>query len=1334
MEKTMVKQAVPLQPMEDDGEQISTCSPWRTPRRSRWRHPKEAVARGKPTLEQAPGRTCGPVDRGAHARADSSVNKKGSAVAVTPTNDGGKEYNDNSWHQIIATRIQALGNITVDGQYTGFLELHSGVFSGGLEFEISFQFRTDQLNGLLLFVYNKDGPDYLAIELKSGILNIFLKTGFVFTQVDLWLGLSYCDGKWNKVTVNKEGSVVSASMNELSEQTLEPHLQQLKVNSPVYVGGIPPEIQNFYKELGLEQGFGGCMKDVKFTRGAVVNLASVSSSAVRVNLDGCLSTDSAVNCRGNDSILVYRGKEQSVYESGLQPFTVPQNVPTPSRVHSINGYSIEVTWDKPAGVIGVIEKYILKAYEEDGPNVPITSAELADTSMLTGILTGLHPFTNYAVTLTACTLAGCTESLHALNISTPQEDLAVFTPHQFLLTACTLAGCTNSSQVTLFTAQLPPSHVDAPVLTVLDSRTIYVQWKEPVEVNGILDRYIIYIANNEQNFTKWNVIYNSTELFLDFTIQQLFPGTEYLIKLAACTGGGCSISEASTAVTDESTPEGVPAPKAQSYSSDSFNISWTKPEYPNANANYSIVNGTRMSCSSNESNVWVPIKGLIPFSNYTVQVNASNSQGSLISDAITIVMPPGAPDGVMPPRLSSATPTSLQVVWSTPVRNNAPGTPSYRLQMRRRHSAGDILDLLSSPTASLQHRVGDLQPYTEYEMRVVASNGYGNAYSKWTSMTTAEDKPGPLDPPLLLNVTARAASITWQHPLKPNGIITHYNIYQSGQLHATVPGTSSNCTVEDLHPYTVYVFQVEGCTSKGCSLSPETPEIQTLPDAPEDIPAPELYSDTPTSVVISWQPPARPNGLVENVTIERRVKGTEQISTVATLPLGQPMSYIDQSTALSPWQKFEYRVLMSTLHGGTNSSAWSEVTTRPSRPAGVQPPDAEALGPHSVQVSWEPPLIQNGEILNYEIRMPDPRIVITGNTSSTLSHLVTNLIPYTNYSVTVIACSGGDGFLGGCTESLPTSVTTPSTVPQGVSPLSVTPVSESFIVISWQPPLRPNGPHLRYELLRRKIQQPLASNPPEDLNLWHNIYSGTQWFYEDKGLSRYTTYEYKLIAHNEVGYTSSEEVIATTLAGLPEKGSILIARAVNHTAVEVEWSKPTLQDLQGDVAYYTLVLNSTDDNRSLRIQADVNSIVIGDLQPNTEYQIFFQVSNGAHSINSEVVHVTTSDGEPEGMFPPEVVIINSTAVRVIWTSPSNPNGVVTEYSIYVNNKQYKTGMNEPGSFLLADLSPFTVYDIQIEACTVYACVRSNGTQITTVEDEPKQLSAPIIHIIGSRYY
>lgn len=43
---------------------------------------------------------------------------------------------------------------------------------------------------------------------------------------------------------------------------------------------------------------------------------------------------------------------------------------------------------------------------------------------------------------------------------------------------------------------------------------------------------------------------------------------------------------------------------------------------------------------------------------------------------------------------------------------------------------------------------------------------------------------------------------------------------------------------------------------------------------------------------------------------------------------------------------------------------------------------------------------------------------------------------------------------------------------------------------------------LRYELLRRKTQQPLASSPPEDFNRWYHVYAGDKLFHEDKGLSR----------------------------------------------------------------------------------------------------------------------------------------------------------------------------------------------------------------------------------------
>lgn len=113
------------------------------------------------------------------------------------------------------------------------------------------------------------------------------------------------------------------------------------------------------------------------------------------------------------------------------------------------------------------------------------------------------------------------------------------------------------------------------------------------------------------------------------------------------------------------------------------------------------------------------------------------------------------------------------------------------------------------------------------------------------------------------------------------------------------------------------------------------------------------------------------------------------------------------------------------------------------------------------QVTWSPPLIPNGEIQGYEIRLPEPRISVEAGDASELNVTITDLIPYTNYSITVLACSEGGGHVGGCSESLPTPATTSPTNPEGLAPLSVVAVSESFLAISWQPPSRPNGPNIR---------------------------------------------------------------------------------------------------------------------------------------------------------------------------------------------------------------------------------------------------------------------------------
>lgn len=66
------------------------------------------------------------------------------------------------------------------------------------------------------------------------------------------------------------------------------------------------------------------------------------------------------------------------------------------------------------------------------------------------------------------------------------------------------------------------------MITICNS---FPRWKQPRRVNGILERYILYISNHMHDFTIWDVVYNSTEPFQDHVLQYLLPGTKYLMKL-----------------------------------------------------------------------------------------------------------------------------------------------------------------------------------------------------------------------------------------------------------------------------------------------------------------------------------------------------------------------------------------------------------------------------------------------------------------------------------------------------------------------------------------------------------------------------------------------------------------------------------------------------------------------------------------------------------------------------------------------------------------------------------------------------------------------------------
>ncbi|XP_029281914.1 LOW QUALITY PROTEIN: usherin [Cottoperca gobio] len=1598
---------------------------------------------------------------------------------------------------------------TVDGAHFlghGYLEMGRDVFSGGQDFDISMEFRTDQLNALLLFAYNSQTEDYMLVELEGGLLSFILASEGHVTELSMWVGLSYCDGDWKQLLLAKRGSLISAAVHDWAEETRGVgRALRLRVDSPLYLGGVPMELVHpALDSRSHKHGLGGCIRGLTIRSDETnppvsqsVNLSVAFSRSVRVFLDGCPNSESRYNCRGNDSVLVYSGMKTHTTDHSLQPFTeylyrivalaaggwaagpwqrgrsrsnVPRSVPPPATVQSLNGFSAQVSWVPPTGDIrGLIDRYELNAYRRDQPEVPPIKAIYLANGNFTGLLPGLTPSTRYIITVSACSPVGCTESLRNDNgddndlrssLITPEEapdavappaavsspsaffitwepparpnggiteyllyhnsqmvyrgkdrqhnitGLGVYSTHVLVLSACTSVGCTNSSQVTMLTSQLPPGPLHAPTLTLLDSRTILVEWSRPSQVNGALEFYSIFLSHDGAVPV---LAYNSSELFEDHTLRDLTPGTAYTITLAACTGGGCTLSPPSQAQTEESTPENVPAPLVTPLSPHALNISWTTPDTPNgiitsyglwldgllilnssSSQRFFVVEGlspwsrhvlrlqacTARGCGkgpmvemrtlqmapegpmlleltnqssrslrarwtapprpngnlsytlyykskdgdgvldgSTAAGSWLSVTDLQPYTNYSFWIRGCNTQGCVESLPLNVTTPPAAPDGLSPPKLAHATSASLNVSWSAPAHSNAPGPLCYSLQMRTSPQR-PVIRLMENATDTFSYHVEGLTPYTQYVFRVVVSHTHGQTVGPWATLRTAEDSPGPVDTPAVSGLHPRSVTITWVPPSQPNGIITNYSLYlcpsssssldfkpssvsctsttlnsskgrnptllpstegahldsghdhrptsnlttpdsshismstvntgmndssstiqdtrpnllpnpfsnmrpgitednqiestgvsnrsqgpasisfhstepntasvnlvpslllstpeynatssntehilqqdsfhsplsgffsaasdsSSSLLSVTVPGNTTSYTFLDLPPYQTYRLQVEACTSVGCSVSGMSEDFRTLPAPPEGIPAPHLYSDTPTSVLLSWGAPEWSNGPLERWLIERRVAGTQRVSTVGLLPPDPPpLSFLDSSSALSPWTSYQYRLVLHNQAGNT-TGPWVNITTRPSRPAGLSPPRVMVLGPESLQVTWSPPLIPNGEIHGYEIRLPEPCIFHDSGNASELNITITDLIPYTNYSITMLACSNGGGHVGGCTESLHTPATTLPTNPEGLEPLSVVAVSESFLAISWQPPIRPNGPNIRYKLLRRKTHQPLAiatvptvtamSPPPsEDLHRWLHVYSGTKLFYQDKGLSRFTRYQYQLVVHNDVGYSSGETVSAVTMAGVPHHPPSLSAYAVNHTAVQANWTQPSLQDLQGEVEYYFLTIASGQSNQTLAFPPEIISTVISDLWPSTTYMLSVQVSNGAHNTTKATVIVTTEDGEPDGMSAPEVVPVNSSTVRVLWFPPLRPNGAVTGYYIYLNDRLHGSVDNSSGSYLLGDLLPFTVYNVQVEVCTVYACVRSNVTQTTTVEDLPADLATPHAHVISPR--
>jgi len=63
--------------------------------------------------------------------------------------------------------------------------------------------------------------------------------------------------------------------------------------------------------------------------------------------------------------------------------------------------------------------------------------------------------------------------------------------------------------------------------------TVEVVWETPDQLNGVLERYIVYVSTIEGD--QGIVMYNNSDLFTDYTITDLTAGSNYYISVAVST-------------------------------------------------------------------------------------------------------------------------------------------------------------------------------------------------------------------------------------------------------------------------------------------------------------------------------------------------------------------------------------------------------------------------------------------------------------------------------------------------------------------------------------------------------------------------------------------------------------------------------------------------------------------------------------------------------------------------------------------------------------------------------------------------------------------------------
>ena len=285
--------------------------------------------------------------------------------------------------------------------------------------------------------------------------------------------------------------------------------------------------------------------------------------------------------------------------------------------------------------------------------------------------------------------------------------------------------------------------------------------------------------------------------------------------------------------------------------------------------------------------------------------------------------------------------------------------------------------------------------------------------------------------------------------------------------------------------------------------------------------------------------------------------------------------------------------------------------------------------------------------------------------------------------------------------------------PTGVRTPTVTSRGSRSVTLQWLQPTRPNGIIVLYRVY-------IADSAIETAERTLNVQS----------LLPFTTYQYILEACTEVGCANSSSASVDTLEDTPEGLDPPTLFALSSTTVQASWSPPSTPN--GVITRYELLRVFGPDLSQNELVANTTELVVtvSQLLPNTLYHFKLLGYNNVDFITSNVSSVTTLEDTPEQILPPDIAVVSSTSLLVTWKEPLQPNGLITNYTVFQNGMSVFSGKTN-FSYLSSGLKPFTVYTYFILVCTSQGCGASSTTSERTAEAIPESIQQPEVTEISS---